>query len=318
MKKSDKIKDLFNTCISKIIKILKKTYSSHKYINIFRMFLVRKYFAVIKDLRKAHGIRSLRDFMIVHKFTSIFVMTVFLLIITITVDSSLQYQVLKAEGEKMGIVYNNNIFVKPNTIFAIEQINSMTEKELEKIINEKKQISAQLGVVLDSVLEGMDLKDQPSYIDQKIKEREEFLVAEAQRLYEEQLALEAAAEALRLEEERIALEKQEEAERAAIIKQYSKISGSIDDWLNSVGISENEAAFAKFIIQKESGLNPLAGNTSGAYGLCQAAPGNKMASAGEDWESNPYTQMKWCNNYVMNRYGSWESAYIYWMSNSSF
>ena len=300
------------------IKVIKKIYSSHEYINMFRMFLVRKYVNVVRDMKKTHGARSLSEFMIVHKFTSIFVMTVFVLIITISVDSSFQYQVLKAEGEKMGIVYNTNIFVKPNTIFEIEQINSMTKRELKKIINEKKELAAQLGLVLDAELEGMDLKNQPSYIDQKIKEQEEILVAEAQRLYEEQLLLEAAAEAQRQEEQRIALEKQKEAERAALIQEYSKASGSIDDWIKSIGLSESEAAFAKFIMQKESGSNPFSGNVAGGYGLCQATPGNKMASAGDDWEFNPYTQIKWCNDYVMNRYGSWESAYIYWMRNMSF
>ena len=45
-----------------------------------------------------------------------------------------------------------------------------------------------------------------------------------------------------------------------------------------------------------------------AYGIPQALPGNKMASAGADWRTNPVTQLKWMQSYVMGRYGSWEAA----------
>ena len=78
---------------------------------------------------------------------------------------------------------------------------------------------------------------------------------------------------------------------------------------------EHWEAFDK-LIEKESGWNPVARNrSSGAYGLCQALPGTKMASAGSDWESNPVTQLKWCNGYAKGRYGSWAAAYSFWQRN---
>lgn len=43
---------------------------------------------------------------------------------------------------------------------------------------------------------------------------------------------------------------------------------------------------------------------SGAYGLPQALPGSKMASAGPDWRTNPLVQLKWMAKYVRDRYGS--------------
>lgn len=43
---------------------------------------------------------------------------------------------------------------------------------------------------------------------------------------------------------------------------------------------------------------------SGAYGIPQARPGSKMASAGADWRTNPITQLKWGMNYVKSRYGN--------------
>jgi hypothetical protein len=44
--------------------------------------------------------------------------------------------------------------------------------------------------------------------------------------------------------------------------------------------------------------------SSGAYGIPQALPGSKMASAGSDWRTNPATQIIWGVNYMKGRYGS--------------
>ena len=44
--------------------------------------------------------------------------------------------------------------------------------------------------------------------------------------------------------------------------------------------------------------------SSGAYGIPQALPGSKMASAGSDWRTNPATQIIWAIGYMENRYGS--------------
>lgn len=51
------------------------------------------------------------------------------------------------------------------------------------------------------------------------------------------------------------------------------------------------------------------------YGLCQATPGIKMATAGADWRTNPVTQMKWCAGYALGRYGSWQAAYNFKVAN---
>ena len=55
---------------------------------------------------------------------------------------------------------------------------------------------------------------------------------------------------------------------------------------------------------KESGWNHFAMNkSSGAYGIPQALPGGKMASAGADWATNPETQIRWGLGYIEARYG---------------
>jgi hypothetical protein len=56
--------------------------------------------------------------------------------------------------------------------------------------------------------------------------------------------------------------------------------------------------------QQESGWNYLAENASGAYGIPQALPGDKMASAGADWQTDPTTQIRWGLGYIKSIYGT--------------
>jgi hypothetical protein len=63
---------------------------------------------------------------------------------------------------------------------------------------------------------------------------------------------------------------------------------------------------------RESGWNPKALNkSSGAYGIPQALPGSKMASAGSDWKTNAATQIKWGLGYIKSRYGSPGAAWAH-------
>ena len=55
---------------------------------------------------------------------------------------------------------------------------------------------------------------------------------------------------------------------------------------------------------RESGWRTNAANPSGAYGIPQALPGSKMASAGADWQTNPATQITWGLGYISGRYGT--------------
>jgi hypothetical protein len=55
---------------------------------------------------------------------------------------------------------------------------------------------------------------------------------------------------------------------------------------------------------KESSWRYDAENPDGAYGIPQAYPASKMASAGSDWRTNPATQIKWGLGYITGRYGT--------------
>lgn len=102
--------------------------------------------------------------------------------------------------------------------------------------------------------------------------------------------------------------------------------------LTAAGIAQSDFPYVDHIISRESGwcatkwqgqigicppyYTELHSTSSGyGYGLCQATPAGKMASAGSDWNSNPVTQLKWCSGYATGRYGSWAAAYEFWSRN---
>jgi hypothetical protein len=65
---------------------------------------------------------------------------------------------------------------------------------------------------------------------------------------------------------------------------------------------------------RESGWRYNAENASGAYGIPQALPGSKMASAGADWQTNPATQISWGLGYVKSTYGTPCNAWAFWQA----
>lgn len=86
----------------------------------------------------------------------------------------------------------------------------------------------------------------------------------------------------------------------------------LDD-LKSKGYGVEDYNAANTIITRESGWRVNATNaSSGAYGLPQALPGNKMGSMGADWQTNYQTQLRWFENYCINRYGGFVQALNAW------
>jgi uncharacterized protein YabE (DUF348 family) len=112
-----------------------------------------------------------------------------------------------------------------------------------------------------------------------------------------------------------------------IVVQGTSLSG-IKGNMALVGISPSDYMYVDYIISHESGwcptkaqgqygaCPPYSGSvpTYGGYGLCQSTPPQKMATAGADWATNPVTQLRWCNDYALRRFGSWGAAYNYWLA----
>ncbi|MFF3124525.1 hypothetical protein ACFVRD_19715 [Streptomyces sp. NPDC057908] len=89
--------------------------------------------------------------------------------------------------------------------------------------------------------------------------------------------------------------------------------------LGEFGWGDSQWSPLKKLWQGESGWRWNAKNpSSGAYGIPQALPASKMASAGSDWLTNPATQIKWGMKYIKGRpdYGSPAAAYSKWLSRS--
>ena len=136
------------------------------------------------------------------------------------------------------------------------------------------------------------------------------LLAQEQRRAAAQLAAKRRAAARRAAE----LAAQQAAQRAAQ-QAASPSAGSVTPsgtpqqialaMLSSYGWSSSQFGCLQSLWNRESGWNPTATNpTSGAYGIPQALPGDKMASAGADWQTDPATQIRWGLGYIKQVYGS--------------
>lgn len=128
----------------------------------------------------------------------------------------------------------------------------------------------------------------------------------------------AAAEAARLEaeQERIAAEQARVAaeEAAAALAAANTVDGARSTAAamasSEYGWGSDQFSCLDSLWQRESGWNYEAYNaSSGATGIPQALPGSKMASAGDDWETNAATQIAWGLGYISSVYGTPCSAW---------
>ena len=74
--------------------------------------------------------------------------------------------------------------------------------------------------------------------------------------------------------------------------------------LPSFGFSHHAVRLPGRHLERGERLGYNAENASGAYGIPQALPGSKMASAGADWQTDPTTQIKWGLGYIKSTYGT--------------
>lgn len=136
--------------------------------------------------------------------------------------------------------------------------------------------------------------------------RERLDAAEAERAAA-QAAAEAAAEA--------AAKKEREAEAAAAALAAANTVEGAKATAASVAASDygwggDQFACLDSLWTKESGWNYQAYNaSSGATGIPQALPGSKMATVGDDWQSNATTQIRWGLQYIAAAYGTPCSAW---------
>lgn len=119
--------------------------------------------------------------------------------------------------------------------------------------------------------------------------------------------------------------------------QAIQIPSDKESIMRAAGIAESDFPYVYFIINHENGLwcptrwqgqrtcppyyeEKFPGaetSTITGYGVCQATPGIKMSSAGDDWRTNITTQLRWCSSYAQARYGGWAAAYDYWIAHNN-
>jgi murein DD-endopeptidase MepM/ murein hydrolase activator NlpD len=139
--------------------------------------------------------------------------------------------------------------------------------------------------------------------------------AQAKREAAEKAAAKAAEEAKKREEAARQAAASRSAERTDFAVQSSYTVAQVKAMAQQIVGAGQFQCFSS-IVERESGWNYKAQNpSSGAYGLVQALPGSKMASAGADWQTNPATQIKWGLNYMNDRYGSPCGAWEFWQAN---
>lgn len=87
--------------------------------------------------------------------------------------------------------------------------------------------------------------------------------------------------------------------------------------LSDYGWGQDQWSCLDNLWESESNWDHTAENpSSGAYGIPQSLPADKMASAGADWRTNPTTQITWGLGYIEGRYGSPCAAWDFWQAQS--
>lgn len=128
----------------------------------------------------------------------------------------------------------------------------------------------------------------------------------AAKTCEQQAAEQAAAAAAKAAAEKAA---REAAARAANPWGAGTAQGIAYDMLGQYGWGPDQMQPLVNLWNRESGWRTNAGRHGGPYGIPQANPGRKMASAGADWATNPATQIRWGLSYIKGRYGSPAAAW---------
>lgn len=87
--------------------------------------------------------------------------------------------------------------------------------------------------------------------------------------------------------------------------------------LPAYGWDEGQYQCLETMWTRESNWNYAAENPgSGAYGIPQSLPADKMGSIAPDWRTNAVTQIKWGLGYIKERYGSPCQAWDFWQEHN--
>ncbi len=126
--------------------------------------------------------------------------------------------------------------------------------------------------------------------------------------------------------------RQRETKAAALLLDRHELAGAVTEaveaaptdprdiaasMIASFGWSSTEFSCLDQLWVSESDWDTTATNpSSGAYGIPQSLPAEKMAAAGSDWRTNPATQIEWGLHYIRLSYGTPCSAWNFKQANN--
>ncbi|HEX6576758.1 MAG TPA: hypothetical protein VF082_00210 [Jiangellaceae bacterium] len=146
-------------------------------------------------------------------------------------------------------------------------------------------------------------KSLEALAEQAVTEAEEA----ARKAAEEKARREAAAAREAAETAASEAERKAAAERAARAadRALADPKSAARAMLGEYGWGEDQFGCLDRLWTRESNWDHRAENpSSGAFGIPQSLPGDKMASVGADWRTNPLTQIEWGLGYIRDVYGS--------------
>ena len=214
---------------------------------------------------------------------------------------------------------------------SLETQKQSNEVQLQQLTHKIKQESAKEHV--KTVMTGakknvdtqLDLKAQRLNVRAKLDTLSKEIITSQEKAKAEadQKAKEAEQKAKddqKAKEEQAKQEtKSSNVPKTASTASIPSVQEAFDQVCDEYHLTQEQKNMWSFIIDHESGWNPTNQNaSSGAYGLGQALPAGKMAPYGDDYMTNPKTQLKWMYAYMTegNRYGSIEAAYNFWLAHN--
>ena len=184
-------------------------------------------------------------------------------------------------------------------------------------IQEQKQLNENLDIQLNQrEIRIKTLQQKMLELDQQLDEHKGKSEQDKQKIEQleqekQQLEKELQAKLERKRQEAIAHAELQRASIRATGTAVASASGNCATWIQQAGISDTANAIE--LIRRESNCNPNAVNpSSGACGVAQELPCGKSGCSLGDGAC----QVKWMNNYVQSRYGSWSNAVAFHNANN--
>ena len=214
---------------------------------------------------------------------------------------------------------------------SLETQKQSNEVQLQQLTHKIKQESAKehvktvmtgakknIDTQLDLKAQRLNVRAKLDTLSKEIITSQEKAKAEADQKAKE--AEQKAKDDQKAKEEQAKQEsKANNAPKTASTASIPSVQEAFDQLCDEYHLTQEQKNMWSFIIDHESGWNPFNQNpASGAYGLGQALPAGKMAPYGNDYMTNPKTQLKWMYAYMTegNRYGSIEAAYNFWLAHN--